>query len=81
MCCIYRYLRGFGGDLLRFKGPLKYLVATQAQFDFRIPRPTLRALFFLGAGQLAEFEVQFAHFIFPVRLLRYAPEFLVKFCL
>ena len=58
---------------------LSYAVATQVQFDFRFPRPTLRALFFLGAMQPAEFEVQFAHFIFPVRLLRYAPEFLVKF--
>ena len=31
--------------------------------------------------QPAEFEVHFAHFIFPVRLLRCAPEFLVNFYL
>ena len=55
---------------------LSYVVAVQVQFDFRFPRPTLRALFFLVAVQPAESEVQFAH---QVRLLGYAPEFLVNF--
>ena len=41
----------------------------QVQFDFRFPRQTLRALFFSGAVQPAEFEVQCA------------PEFMVNFYL
>ena len=53
----------------------------QVQLNFRFPRPTLRAVFFLGAVQPAEFEIQFAHLFIPVRLLWYAPEFLVKFYL